>query len=65
MGALIAWMRNNYQWVFSGLGVFVISLLVGRRWVSKKVSTKGHMSPGKVGGDYKVTLNVRKTSGKN
>ena len=65
MESLIVWIIDNHQWFFSGLGVFLIGFFVVQRKTSNKVSTKGHISPGNVKGDFKVTINVEKNSRKN
>ncbi|MEK8016647.1 MAG: hypothetical protein VSS75_007235 [Candidatus Parabeggiatoa sp.] len=52
---------DHYQWIFSGIGVAVLSLLVGilTYWFRSRkgyinISTKGDNSPGFVGGYFRV-----------
>ena len=62
MESIKAIFGEHYQWVFSGIGVFILSLFVTiiYNWFTSKgenginISTKGHNSPGFVGRDFKV-----------
>lgn len=36
MDKLLRWCIENYSWVFSGIGVFIVSLLFGWGFTSKK-----------------------------
>lgn len=56
---------NNYEWIFSGVGVYILgvffaglAIILGikhfKNTRSIKISTKGDKSPGIVGGDYRI-----------
>lgn len=68
---------NQYEWIFSGIGVYFISGIVAfigfiafRKWRKKMTNkekndiiiTHGNQSPGKVGGNYEVNINEQKKS---
>ncbi len=54
--------KINKEWIFSGIGVLIISLIISFfRYRKKKTSgdtieTLGNQSPGKVYGNYKVEI---------
>lgn len=58
MNAIWNWIVTNKEWVFSGIGVFLLGLLIAFFKRKRKIiqgdiiSTHGDQSPGKVGGDY-------------
>ncbi len=60
MSEIWSFIETNCEWLFSGLGIFVISLIIAFYRFRKKetsgdtIITKGDQSPGKVGGNYKV-----------
>lgn len=59
MEYVINWVTNNYTWFFSGLGVFLLSIIFGIK-TYRKITTKGDFSPGIVKGNYKVSINSEK-----
>lgn len=62
MSVILDFISDNYQWLFSGLGVFIISMLVVKKiyHTRTKVETRGKNSPGIVIGNYTVSENERK-----
>jgi len=52
------WIVKNKEWLFSGIGVLLLTLLIAFFRRKRKaiqgdiISTHGDQSPGKVGGDY-------------
>ncbi|MFZ6641797.1 hypothetical protein ACO0LL_18810 [Undibacterium sp. TC4M20W] len=60
MNELIAWFARNVEWVFSGIGVFIIGLIVagiakGRsRGVTQNQKAASHSTNVQVGGDVKI-----------
>ena len=65
MESIVNLITANYEWVFSGIGVFVLGFFLiwlrRRRQKSKRISsdeiaTKGKYSPGKVGGNFTVNV---------
>ena len=62
MSVILDFISDNYQWLFSGLGVFIISMLVVKKIYHTRttVETRGKNSPGIVIGNYTVSENERK-----
>ncbi|MCK6621997.1 MAG: hypothetical protein HUU32_10970 [Calditrichaceae bacterium] len=67
MQTLWNWIIDNYQWLFGGAGAMFIGFALKKIFFHRKTSpaatptgdrieTKGDFSPGKVGGDYNVTI---------
>lgn len=63
MSEILDWIMSNLEWIFSGIGVFVLGLAIAiiRRILHRRktsdgdvIVTHGNQSPGKVGGNYKV-----------
>lgn len=63
MEKLLNWIFANKSWIFSGIGVFLISLVIAvlskrkRQSKTESIVTLGDYSPGKVEGDYEVNIN--------
>lgn len=60
MQAVIDWLVDNRKWVFSGVGVFVIGLIISivkrkKNSDGDKITTHGNQSPGKVMGNYNAS----------
>lgn len=59
------WLIDNKEWVFQGVGVFFLGLLVTFLWRKRDsekgdtIVTHGDLSPGKVEGDYEVEIDER------
>lgn len=66
MSGVFDWIRVNQEWFLSGLGVFLLGLLVAglkKLRGSKertRYSTKGDYSPNTVGRDYNVRQDTKK-----
>jgi len=66
MNEIWIFLKSNYEWFFSGLGIFIFSLIIAFFKFRKKsdsgdyIKTRGNQSPGKVGGDYKVEIYEQK-----
>lgn len=69
MDTIITFMKNNYPWFFSGLGILLITAIFNLFRRKKKqikreqgdfIVTTGNQSPGKVNGDYKVNIYGKK-----
>ena len=62
MNEAIGWLIDNKEWIFQGLGVFILGLLVAifrrkrRSEGGDRIVTHGDFSPGKVEGDYEVEV---------
>ena len=55
MHAVLEWLGTNGHWVFSGIGVFALSLLVGRLCSKGRSQTiKGQSSGIQAGRDVKI-----------
>jgi len=56
MDQILTWFAQNGKWVFSGIGVLAISLLLGRIAVRKNSQViKGNSSGIQAGRDVKIT----------
>lgn len=64
MQQLYLWIKSNYEWFFSGLGVFLLALLISVRRVRSRISTKGDFSPGNIEGDYRVDIDINGSANK-
>lgn len=66
MSEIWNWLVDNKEWVFSGVGVFVLGLVVAilrrkkRPLTGDTITTHGDLSPGKVEGDYEVRIDERR-----
>lgn len=62
MEDLISFLKNNYKWIFSGIGVFVISLIV----IKNKMITRQTMknSSGIMSGGN-TTINISRNQNEN
>ena len=64
MDIIVLWVKNNYHWFFSGLGVFILGIFFTTKAIRKKrvtkITTKGKYSPGQVFGDYNVKTDEKK-----
>ena len=57
MGEIWKWCSENVTWVFSGIGVFIISLLIGRAVVRKNSQVIKEKSSGiQAGRDVKINI---------
>lgn len=67
--AIWDWIVQNKEWVFSGIGVFILGLAIAlfRRKKStsethhENIVTHGDQSPGKVMGNYEARSDERQT----
>lgn len=54
---IINWITNNYTWVFSGIGVFIIGFFITRKAIKKNKQTIKNSSTGiQAGGDVKISI---------
>lgn len=73
---LIQLIKANYEWLFSGIGVFILSIIIGLKRRGKRrgkrskdgsyinIITKGKNSPGIVKGNYTI-MEINKNDQKN
>ena len=66
MNEFLNFLKNNIKWIFSGIGVFILSLII---YIFRKKSssgdiihTEGNHSPGKVQGNYTIIKNEKKNN---
>jgi hypothetical protein len=56
---------ENKGWIFSGVGVFALGLLIsffrrnGKKTAGDTITTHGNQSPGKVEGNYKAEIHEK------
>lgn len=55
MDVIWEFIKNNYQWIFAGIGVVFLSFIFGKKIIKKKITTHGDQSPGEVHGNYTAT----------
>ena len=66
MNTIWNWIVTNKEWIFSGVGIFVLGLLLNVYRLKKKhptgdiIVTHGDQSPGKVDGNYEVRISDKK-----
>jgi len=60
MNEIVKWCVENARWVFSGIGVFGLSLVVGWAWARKHTQViKGKSSGTQAGRDVKINKRGR------
>lgn len=66
MESIFDWIKQNYEWFFSGLGVFILGFFLATKAAIKKnttkIRTKGSFSPGQVNGNYSVEIHEKKVN---
>lgn len=71
MESIWNWLIANIEWLFSGIGVFLLGLVYSifkkmknryRLAEGDKITTHGDLSPGKVVGNYEVNIHEEKES---
>jgi len=57
---------SNYKWIFSGIGVFIVGIIISllrkkrKKFSGDIIITHGKQSPGIVGGNYEVNINEKR-----